>query len=455
MVTQSTDIDDIFDNIKSTAWRHLTIKKDDQITDQTIHDYLIDTIKLHNHMTDPDIKLKQQARFENIMQALQLTFQQNGQSIKFWDFQYRPDINCSLSHIFLGRLNHQPDLKLQNTPRQQQRILNMREIFRFKDIFTRYTHKRFDCITLNYQNYHNDDVIKALSLSGTFFIFDREFNELFPIFSGMLIPHQQINDTHYFIHSCLHGALCENLDDLFFVPFGLAYTNDMNPLFDYAFQVKSIFSDAQKNVQFSNDQIKNPGLDYEYSHPDYAMIEIKAQSLTQTKNLKTILNERQSSNIFEKENLFLGFHIENNLPDFLGNHISFSQMFNEFCLKNNQTKYYLIGRPGDGRLSFDESGFVIVSNIQNDQINNIEKSDHDDPHLFMPESTQKWINQLALDIPSVPGMSGGIVLQSLFIKQNDQLQRICRSFGTLWGSERIYIDNKINGLYSIINKIIN
>ena len=177
-----------------------------------------------------------------------------------------------------------------------------------------------------------------------------------------------------------------------------------------------------------------------------------------------MLEERQNNNIFKVKDLFPKFfNSKDKFPSMLGLTKNYKDKFNNFKLGSDSSdKYYIVGRPGDERLRLNKSGFAVVTNITDKEILNPVRSAKDDSQVFAPSQVKEFKNQVGLDFPSISGMSGGIILKTILIIEEGQVvKRICRPVGTVWGSERIFIENDhadnqplIVDLKSMMNKII-
>ena len=78
---------------------------------------------------------------------------------------------------------------------------------------------------------------------------------------------------------------------------------------------------------------------------------------------------------------------------------------------------------------------------------------------YIIHQNQYVINSMGNHIPTIPGMSGAIALQT-FLKEDGLgiVQRVGRSYNVNWGSERIFAPKdgleRISNLKTIISKII-
>lgn len=85
-----------------------------------------------------------------------------------------------------------------HSPRKWMRELNLREIYRFKELVTANPN------LINNNNYATDDLVKARSLSGTFWEVDTTLVnpiDAEPIFSGMLVPGQDLTNPTYQVYT--------------------------------------------------------------------------------------------------------------------------------------------------------------------------------------------------------------------------------------------------------------
>jgi hypothetical protein len=359
-----------------------------------------------------------------------------------------------------------PDVKtafMLGNPRAQQRTLNTRELFRFKDIFTNQALNNPLTPMISHSNFQNDDVIRAMSLCGTFCRRQGIFYR--PIFSGMLVTEQAYNQPAFDIHTCLHGFSNKTINQIYFVPYGLPLIDDT------AFQVQQVWSNnAPSGMLNQIQQINLAGMNV-YNQRDYAKAVINNRSVGNNL-LRDVLNDRQRANLLgvNLTDLFPNFFDDPNnlgnqnpnLPNFIGSDVQFNNAFQNFDLNGGHgEKYFVIGRPGDFRLRLDLGEFSIATNLSNEIILNPRRSLHDDPDILsyaLNHVNLGFINgEIAIDTPTIPGISGAIAMQTLLHDNAGTLQRIGRGYTVNWGSERIFEQRdgleRIADLKSIISRI--
>jgi hypothetical protein len=101
------------------------------------------------------------------------------------------------------------------------------------------------------------------------------------------------------------------------------------------------------------------------------------------------------------------------------------------------------------------------TNLSNEIILNPRRSLHDDPDILsyaLNHVNLGFINgEIAIDTPTIPGISGAIAMQTLLHDNAGTLQRIGRGYTVNWGSERIFEQRdgleRIADLKSIISRI--
>ncbi len=350
-------------------------------------------------------------------------------------------------------LNDMQNSFLRANPREQQRILNKRELLRFKDIFTNQAQNNQLTPMISHSNFQNDDVIRAMSLCGTFCTFDGFDYE--PSFSGMLIPGQAYIQNSFNVHSCLHGFAGEQINQLYFVPYGLDLDDDN------AFPLQEVWTNNFINGVRNQAQQHDLDVMNVYNQRDYAAAVISNMSAG-NRSLRDVLNDRQYNNLLNQNNLFPGFPTVGNIPNFIGSDQQFDDNFQNFNLNgDNGEKFFAIGRPGNRGLALDNSRFSIVTNLTNDMIHNPRRSLANDPDTLTYDINHVNIGiingEIAVDIPTMPGISGAIAMQTFLFDNQGILQRVGRGYTVNWGSERIFIQQgnqeRISDLKSIISRI--
>ena len=358
----------------------------------------------------------------------------------FWDNSYQLNQDEEEEKI--------STLFVKTTPRNQQRILNSREMIRLKAKIEGFNDDNRQQI-LSYDNFEVDEVIKAASLCGTFckkIIFQNEKEVYFePIFSGMLVPGQSYDLKEFKVHTCLHGFIGAELDQLVFVPYGL------DTEFENTFEVSGIYTDQYAKNKMSQGELSN--IKNAYDRIDYLLATIKGYSGDNKRSLQEVLTGRQTSNIVKDGSveLFPGFPLEGALP-VIGN----GDNLEDFKPQSNQGyRFFVIGRPGDEKLSFDDSGFVIVHNLTDEFLDKPLRSMKNNPSEIDQESISHVVGDRAFDFSSYPGMSGGICLKTFVSKNSDEkMIRTAVPYAVVWGSERIFNDKgEIVDLKSIVNVI--
>ena len=359
-----------------------------------------------------------------------------------------------------------PDVKtafILGNPRAQQRTLNTRELFRFKDIFTNQALNNPLTPMISHSNFQNDDVIRAMSLCGTFCLL--EYGDYNPIFSGMLVTGQAYNQLTFDIHTCLHGFANKTINQIYFVPYGLPLIDDT------AFQVQEVWRNNAPGVMLNQiHQINLAGMNV-YNQRDYAKAVINNRSVGNN-FLEDVLNDRQRNNLLgvNLTDLFPNFFDDPNnpgnqnpnLPNFIGSGVQFNNSFQNFDLNGvHGEKYFVIGRPGDDDLALNNSGFSVVTNLSNAVTPNPRRSLQNDPDILsyaLNHVNLGFINgEIAIDTPTIPGISGAIAMQTLLHDNAGTLQRVGRGYTVNWGSERIFEQRdgreRIADLKSIISRI--
>lgn len=355
------------------------------------------------------------------------------------DSNIRDKIRTFLNH---GHTNFVPqsynfDYKITDNARTWQRKLSLRELFRFKNIFNINTN------LINDHNFQNDDLIKIRSLCGTFCSKD-SYGDYNPIFTGMLVPNQTyktLNNETYDVHTCLHGFFKEQINNIYFIPYGLPIDDE------YAFQVKNInIDDNGALINFSQNDLDQYSLsdNTPYQTEDYCLVKINAHS-ENNKTLKEVMARNGIPN-------FPTQHNDQNLPNIQG----FS---GNFDLSNNNkfNKIFVIGRASLPEVAF-KNDFVVVTNLTPSSYN--DNSIKKRSHINDPDSNANPTHlgpllpgEFTFDYPTYPGMSGAPVLGCKLTNGNPVIRR-CRIFGVNWGSERFFDDsNQLTNLKSIVSSI--
>ncbi|WP_010301887.1 hypothetical protein [Candidatus Odyssella thessalonicensis] len=334
------------------------------------------------------------------------------------------------------------DLLTTDNARTWQRKLNLREFFRFKDIFTH--NPNF----INDNNFENDDVVKARSLCGTFAHRDVR-GRYIPLFTGMLmagqvyLEGQAADNGIYHIHTCLHGFSGEQINTIYFIPYGLPLTDD------FAFQVQHIYRDQNTQQRIAQNQLDaySQNNDNPYRHPDYSMAAISARSVG-SQTLKEALFNNNIPNFPAGRN-------DTQLPTLTG-------FQGDFTLTNNGiNRIFVIGRASEPQAELQKN-FAVVTNLtapvplQSTTALVLERRSYkNDPDTNGdPTDIRNLFNsEFTSDYPTYPGMSGGPVLQCRLVN-NNEVQRLCRLVGVDWGSERIFdINDNLINLKSIVSSL--
>lgn len=367
---------------------------------------------------------------------------------------YKTPYTTTTTNQSFWNINDMQNEFLTGSPRAQQRVLNKRELLRFKDIFTNQAQNNQLTPMISHSNFQNDDVIRAMSICGTFCTFDGSDYE--PSFSGMLVPGQAYNQNSFNVHSCLHGFAGEQINQLYFVPYGLdLYDDNAFPLQEV--WTNNVLTGVRNQVQ----QHDLDAMNNVYNQRDYAEGVVSNISAG-NRSLRDVLDDRQANNLLNQNNLFPNFPVINNLPNFIGSDQQFDNDFQNFDLNgHNGEKFFAIGRPGNRSLALDDSLFSIVTNLTNDMIHNPRRSLTNDPDILtypLNHVNLGTINgEIAVDIPTMPGISGAIAMQTFLFDNQGILQRVGRGYTVHWGSERIFIQQenqeRISELKSIISRI--
>lgn len=444
------DQEKLFDDIAKESWKQKEIVDvNDSNQSKIVSRYLIDTIQFNNNMCDSQLENKKNQRFKQIIQAMALDLG----TTNFW--KIKRSRTFTMEDLFLGRGNSKKTLSRHNSPRQQQFILNIREIIRFSSKFNFYDLNHPTTPMISEDNFATDDVIKAMSLSGSFCELKKGMLE--PSFSGMLLPYQDYGQDLYFVHSCLHGFANTDLTKLHFVPYGIELANGWSPNFENSFEVKYVKKEIYGITEVTQDELNGMDQNSPYHSPDYAVALIDGHSFLNKRSLKEVLKDRQEINVFNKINLFPGFPVDDSeqcLPKFQGQKKRHIESFQNFESTDHQLKkYYIIGRPSDPRCQLNDSGFAVVTNLTNEIILNPICSLNNDPDLFMPTKVGSRNEQIAINFPNIYGMSGGIVLKTFIKEENNVRLRIAHPVGTVWGSERRFENEKFVDLNSFVNLI--
>ena len=329
---------------------------------------------------------------------------------------------------------------LGDTLRSWQRVLNLRELKRFKEKFTK------EATIISDHNFNTDDVVRARSLCGIFYKrtqfgnnparYDRKF-------SGMLEPGQtylegnEANTKGYFTHTCLHGFHeVGKISTIYFVPYGL------DPTDENAFPIKFLKYFAggrwhkinQTYIDEYSAKSERP-----YRRSDYLLVEIEAISKG-GKDLKTAMRENGIPYFKRQES--------NSLPNLIG----FSDNF-DLTQPPGFPKLFIIGMASEEETAL-EKGFNVATNLTsvNPNLQGKKRSFRDDPEKNQAaEDIRDFLSSEFLsDYPTYPGMSGGPILECKLVQMQNTWQRRCRLKGINFGSERVFDDDrKLIGLNSI------
>ncbi|GAO98959.1 hypothetical protein Cva_01629 [Caedimonas varicaedens] len=453
-VISATDQWTKIEAIQNRSWRRVD---DATIANQTAQQYLIDTINNHyNRFSTTRENIAVRDRLSAIAQVLLGVSHTNGTD--FWNLVDRTQNPFTHRDVFMG-ISNDTDIVT------QLRCLSVRELMSIRNEFSN------GQAMIDHAEFANDDLVKALSLCGTFTLKNATTNNAHrACFSGMLIPGKRYDGTDHVavvpnglkVHTCTHGfgiKTADNnilpLNNYYFIPYGLDLI-DAN-----AFQVQRVHcsvAGADNNNDPLSDIQRNKNPAYGYQNSDYACAVISVTALGvpaiggNRRTLREAFAYRQRNSIAGivpgGADLFPNLDTNgNNLPQFLGVNVNYDQIFNNTFQNHlgwNDThlRYYsIIGRPGDSRLQFNPSGFAVGINLDNTYTSNPSQFMRVDYKVVSP-----LVNQIqttgsttvrrrkGLCYPTYPGISGGIILQT-YSNAND---RRCRLIGTNWGSERVF-----------------
>jgi hypothetical protein len=287
-------------------------------------------------------------------------------------------------------------------------------------------------LQLDKMSFEDNDIKKALALSGSFCKFNNE--TLVAVGSGMLVPGQSYQSNEYLIHSALHVFNDKNIKELYFVPSGYPIASDN------AFAVTKLERHDEKKdlVSVDNNFLKKQNYK-PYETMDYCRVTINNKAKQGQNTINKLYQKKEyGQNEFSEK-----------LPEFLG-------MEKEIGFKETDTFFAV------GRSSFFENDFkVSISLVPDNNKSYFEKvkvnefrSHEDNPKYgFTPpvESIKPLLDgEFTSDIPSVPGTSGGPVL----ICKVGENKNLCSVIGTIWGTERIFDENKnFKNIKNIVNSI--
>lgn len=335
-----------------------------------------------------------------------------------------------------------------HSPRKWMRELNLREIYRFKELAIA------NPDLINNNNYATDDLVKARSLSGIFWQVDTTNTRYAaPIFSGMLVPGQNITNHSYQVYTCLHGFSSGNANNniaYYFVPYGVEVSNDPSsgnyvPMRGFRvthvrhFRVDIAGTNLDINNAFFNNGSAEMNPQNLYSNKDFAMATIEGQTTIGTIALRDILAGRPG----------LPFIIATTaaLPN-LDNANGLAAIGSGTLGPNE--RLFVIGLASHSTSGLDHRTAVATSLTNEIPTNEPKRSFSDDQNVKIPANIGY---ESSASLPSFPGLSGGAVLRCQLDPHNIGTKR-CKIVGTNWGAERVFNDNnEMTGFKSVINRI--
>ena len=301
----------------------------------------------------------------------------------------------------------------------------------------------------------NNDLLKVLGLSGTFWSFDEASGAMVESFSGMIQPNQIAEGDTIDIISCFHGVWNELLDHLYFLPKGMDHTQPENFFQVQAIQVGGIgdFLD-QAGVDALSEEWNNNEWGDVFNQNDYAIIRINSHAEIGENILRNILHAR---------NLLHGTNVirlrGEQIPD------------DEF----HPSRIFAFGKPGHGfiqRYSEDENDFCLVSDVFNGnaittegllinpllihplrRVRNFQEAYSLNPAFndeYVQPAPTLLVSKRAASIPLASGMSGGPVLKCE-IGDAVHSHIYCRLLGVVHGSNLIQEAGRVHykGLIAI------
>lgn len=416
--------------LQDESWKN-KIMTNSQGQEITILEYLIKTINLRNDTTITDLETIQKNRYLTLTNKFPLDVapQKN-----FWNERY-----ISRSHTNAQVFSGEDRANYNNNPTLLQLTLNMRQLIDDNKKINIFNIQNPQTPILAHSNFRDDDVIRALSLSGTFCELKKSGNRYSvfePIFSGMLVEDQFYDQETFAVHTCLHGFIKKELSDIYFVPYGIDLNDThQEPNISKSLQVIFLAKNTETEEIIQKNELLKISEKHRFSDNDYITAYVQSPKET---SLKQILQERATLNLFECDDFFPGFFDnEEKLPNFLGNDSEYNEKFKNFSLSEDDLlkRIYLIGHPSRPELGLDESGFTVATNLTPIFFRNARQSLRADPDIFTPPYIG-YVGRLAVDVSCYKANSGGIFLISIIINKGNITLRLARSYGTLCGEGR-------------------
>lgn len=336
------------------------------------------------------------------------------------------------------------NLDINDSPRQWMDKLDLREIYRFKDLINQNSQ------LIDNRNWRVDDLVKARALSGVFWIVDSDGAER--SFSGMLIPGQSFDENEFKIYTCGHGFTEGNENNgvsYYFVPYGVAVTcenTEANYIKKKGFKVNKIKCNGEQIfTAIDADYFKKErfGEENQYSKNDYAEVVINGRNL----NGRSLQEELQDAGI-GGEQLRIITDDSMALPSWTLSNPDLSADSQE---EPPATRLFVVGLASQNELVWDNSDLIVSTTIINDnEPQTFQRSLNNDQNIQEPEYIGN-INEISTSLATYYGMSGGPIIRC---KLYDDGKKICESvIGTLWGGEREFNDErKIKKFGCFVNK---
>lgn len=337
------------------------------------------------------------------------------------------------------------------SPRKWMRELNLREIYRFKELITATPN------LIDNNNYATDDLVKARSLSGIFWEVDTTLmNPLNaePAFSGMLVPGQSLTSNNYQIYTCLHGFNSGNANNniaYYFVPYGVEVSSNpdsANYVTRKGFRVT--------HVRHFRADIAGTNLDINNAFFNIGSVEMSAQNLYSNKDFAVATIEGQTTvGATSLRDVLAGRH---GLPFITGTTVALPNLDNNGIglpaigsgtLDANE-RLFVIGRASYPTAALDCDIAVSTSLANETPTNEPKRSFGDDPNIKVPPNIGY---EISASLPSFPGLSGGPVLRCQ-LDPTAMGNKRCKIIGTNWGAERVFNDNnELTGFKNVINRV--
>ncbi|CAO5682065.1 MAG: hypothetical protein HEEMFOPI_01577 [Holosporales bacterium] len=339
--------------------------------------------------------------------------------------------------------------ELDDTPEEVLSKISFKEICRFKDFLQHNPTLILD------NNFATDDLVKARSISGIFWIVDTTGEtQAQPLFSGMLIPGQSFGLMTYQVLTCFHGfrfGNAQNKTEYYFVPYGVAVDSlpeSDNYVVNKGFKVTHIThyrSNGENHLsiddQYFNENSQSISDDICYSERDLAIAFIKGKTLPlkdEGKNLHTVLLQT-NLNLFHADDI----------------HLPVLPHKNEFLsveMNEEEERLFSIGLAAEPELALSHNMIVSTSLKTGDRVKHaprrafLSEQNHNPPSFISSRNEEG-----SCFLASFGGMSGGPILRCR-LDPNNVNNKKCVVIATLWGDGRIYDDSsKIIAMKSIVN----